>query len=81
MATLPTVDLRKPEIAVKQIRALMIERAEMIATLEQFVELGEHVPIFQLDDGKSSVKAVRLAGKFMGAMDKARALIAKANHD
>ena len=61
-------------------RALKLreQRDELLAALKALHELGAHVPIFQLDDGKSSVKAVRLAGKFTGAMDAARAAIEKA---
>lgn len=51
---------------------------ELVAALEALADLGEAVPVFQLDDGKSSVKGVRLAGKFMDAMKNARAALAKA---
>ncbi len=51
---------------------------ELLEALKVLVKLGDLVPVFQLDNGKSSVKAVRLAGDFIGAMDAARATIAKA---
>lgn len=48
---------------------------QLVEALRVLTELCENVPIFQLDDGKASVKAVRLAGKFTGAMDVSRALL------
>ncbi len=57
--------------------ALAAQNRELVEALGKLVELGDHVPVFQLDDGKSSVKAVRLAGKFMNSMAAARALLAK----
>lgn len=57
---------------------LIAAAPELLEALTLLRDLGENVPIFQLDGGKSSVKAVRLAGKFTGAMDKARAALVKA---
>jgi hypothetical protein len=58
--------------------SLKAQNAELLAALMALVEKCEAVPVFQLDGGKASVKAVRMAGKFVGAMDNARAAIAKA---
>lgn len=56
------------------------ERGLLLPALVRLTELCEHVPVFQLDNGKSSVKAVRLAGTFVGALDEAKAAIAKTLH-
>jgi hypothetical protein len=75
---MPTVEhsyVERLEAERDRLRAI---NAELLAALEGLVELCEHVPVFQLDGGRSSVKAVRRAGKFVGALDTARAAIAAA---
>jgi hypothetical protein len=56
------------------------ERKRLLAALVTLTELCEHVPVFKLDSGKSSVKAVRRAGEFMAALDGAKAAISKTLH-
>lgn len=53
------------------------ERDALADALQELTDICEHVPIFKLDDGKVSVKSVRRAGKFVGAMTKARAALAQ----
>lgn len=48
---------------------------KLVKALRDLAPLLDRVPVFQLDDGKSSVKAVRLAGKFTEATRNARALL------
>lgn len=62
---------RTPDVIAK----LESDRGRLIEALGALAELGDHVPVFQLDHGKSSVKAVRLAGKFVGALNTARSLL------
>lgn len=50
-----------------------------LSALRDLVNVCEGVPVFQLDDGKASVKAVRLAGKFMKAINAAKAVIANSD--
>ncbi len=52
--------------------------AELVAALRQLTELSDHVPVLQLDNGRQSVKAVRLAAKFMAARNMARTVLDKA---
>ena len=66
-----------PATTQVELDALRAEKAELVAALRELMPLLDQVPVFQLDDGKSSVKAVRLAGKFMDATKNARALLAK----
>jgi hypothetical protein len=47
----------------------------LVGALRTLTALCDNVPIFQLDDGKASVKAVRLAGKFTDAHRVAAALL------
>ena len=65
-------DYQKATTALKRLAA---ENRRLREVLAELVEMCDHVPIFQLDNGKASVKAVRLAGKFTVAMDKARAAL------
>lgn len=65
------------KLLVERDRLVAFNR-ELVEALETLADLGDCVPIFQLDDGKATVKAVRLAGKFTGAMKQARAVLAKA---
>ena len=51
------------------------EYSKLVDALRKLTDLCDHVPVFQLDDGKASVKAVRLAGKFTGAHRTSRALL------
>jgi hypothetical protein len=48
---------------------------KLVAALRTLTALCDNVPVFQLDDGKASVKAVRLAGKFTDAHRVAAALL------
>lgn len=50
---------------------------ELVEALRVLAPLLNQVPVFQLDDGKASVKAVRLAGKFVEAKNNAEALLHK----
>lgn len=54
---------------------LLAKQERAVKALRVLTELCENVPIFQLDDGKVTVKAVRLAGKFTGAMNVSRAIL------
>ena len=60
---------------------LLSDAAQTIQRLQRnlraLTDICDNVPIFQLDQGKASVKAVRLAGKFTGAHTAARALLAE----
>ena len=58
--------------AEQQRDALLAQNKRLRAALENLTALCDNVPIFQLDGGKSSVKAVRLAGKFTAAVKQAR---------
>lgn len=74
-----TADLQAGAMPYAQVTGFykdaIAERDALRKALQELTDLGEHVPVFQLDDGKSSVKAVRLAGKFTAAMRKARAAL------
>lgn len=73
------IPLRDVSINEQRANARLIASAPaMLDALQKLADLCEHVPVFQLDDGKVSVKAVRRAGKFTGAMADARAAIARA---
>lgn len=57
---------------------LIAAAPDLLAALRGLADLCENVPVFQLDGGRASAKAVRLAGDFTRAMEVARAAIAKA---
>lgn len=48
---------------------------DLAEALRELLKLCDNVPVFQLDGGKSSAKAVRLAGKFMTARDTAQRVL------
>ena len=48
---------------------------KLVEALRALNAICDNVPVFQLDEGKASVKAVRLAGKFMDATRNASALL------
>ena len=57
--------------------ALIEQRDGLAEVLRNLTTICVSVPIFQLDGGKSSLKAVHMAVKFMGALDSARAALAE----
>lgn len=54
---------------------LVEDRRRLVDALRDLTAICDNVPVFQLDDGKTSVKAVRLAGKFTASHTSARALL------
>lgn len=48
----------------------------VVEALRELTDLCEYVPVFQLDGGRG-VKSVRLAGKFLAAMEKSKAVLAR----
>ena len=55
--------------------------SKLVETLRALMPLLDQVPVFQLDGGKSSVKAVRLAGQFMAATKTAHAILSELGED
>ena len=55
---------------------LRAENARLREALQALADICDNVPMFQLDHGKSSVRAVRLAGKFVAAHRAARDALA-----
>jgi len=54
---------------------LLTKQERAVKALRVLTGLCENVPVFLLDDGKATVKAIRLAGKFTGAMNVSRAVL------
>lgn len=50
---------------------------ELVATLRELLEHSDHIPVISAFGGDNTVKGIRKAGKFLGARDRARAILAK----
>jgi hypothetical protein len=69
----PATEEAKDVLVEIQRRALAYPR--LVEALRDLAAICDNVPIFQLDRGKASVKAIRLAGKFTTAHSAAKALL------